>query len=59
MGDLSWRWYIYDRESDQLLRGPYKHRETAAAVREEMERNATAVENAKWSLWVTEREDDA
>jgi hypothetical protein len=33
-------WYVIDREHGYVcLRGPYKHAETAGAVREEMERN--------------------
>lgn len=46
-------WYIADHHSDdQILRGPFAHSETAAAVRTEMEHNASEEQNERWNLWV-------
>lgn len=41
-------WYIVCREKKVVYRGPFKHEETAGAVREEMERFR---DNATWNLW--------
>ena len=40
------QWFIRDRNRDmQYIRGPYKSRETAAAIRSELENNATEKQN--------------
>ena len=43
------RWYIVDRDTDRVLRGPYENAETAGAVRREMERGEQYDE---MNLWV-------
>ncbi len=47
-------WYIQDSFSGLVHRGPYKHCETADAVRAEMERNASDEKNAQWKLHILE-----
>lgn len=43
-------WYILESNSDTLRRGPYRHIETAGAVREEMERHQTDRQAELWNL---------
>ncbi len=47
-------WYVVDRNNQYFIhRGPYKHSETAGAVRQEMEMSAD--ERKRWNLWVVEK----
>lgn len=47
-------WYVFDKRSNTVLRGPYMYMETASAVRQEMERNATERQNELWNLAAVE-----
>lgn len=50
---LLFGWWVVDKfYNNHKHRGPYKYRETASAVRSEMERNAGEKENARWNLVV-------
>lgn len=40
-------WFLQDRETEKIVRGPYKSAEAAAAVRTEMEHNGE-----ERNLWV-------
>lgn len=42
------RWFIVDRDTDAVLRGPYATAETAGAVRTEMERSDHWAERNLW-----------
>lgn len=45
-------WYVSDRSRGLApVRGPYRHQETAAAVRSELENRHPERE---WNLWVTQ-----
>jgi hypothetical protein len=48
-------WYVVDRETDMVLRGPYIYQEAAGAVRQEMEYFCPT---AKWNLWVIWKGDE-
>jgi len=47
------KWFVVDLNRDgRKKRGPYKYSETAVAVREEMERNASDEQNERWNLGI-------
>lgn len=51
--NLARGWYVVDRNnSDFIYRGPYQQAGTAAAVRAEMERNASNAKNQSWNLCI-------
>lgn len=54
--DQAKQWWLVDRTSGTTLRGPYKYAETAAAVRQEMEDNASDEKNERWNLCIEWRE---
>jgi len=45
-------WYIVDDNNNNTVRGPYKHKETARAVRNELE---SFYPERDWNLWVVEK----
>ena len=45
-------YYVIDMYSDMVHRGPYKHEETAGAVRAEMESDASEEQNEVWNLGI-------
>lgn len=48
-------WYVVDHaHDDAVLRGPYKHEETAAVVRTLLEENANVWQSENWNLWEIE-----
>ena len=46
-------YFIKDDNTGIVLRGPYKHEETAGAVRDELE---DRYPDKDWNLWVVEEE---
>jgi len=45
-------WFVKEIETKKILRGPYKHSETAAAVRAEMEKHLNKWQAENWNLWI-------
>ena len=54
------RWYIENRSPSgtYTMRGPYKHHETAGAVRQEMEQWADDEQLKRWDLCIVCRKEE-
>lgn len=45
-------WYVVNQSGPSVMRGPYKHQETAVEVRREIEHRATDRQMELWNLLV-------